>query len=103
VDDKSLGDIALYEHKVVTKLEGHRARPAWVDDLLEDLRETVCTQIDLSSMQAAARLQNVHCVTDTYRIHPVPLTCAMNGVAAGAVPPSKGIVLYFTQKIYFFF
>jgi hypothetical protein len=86
VDGESLGDIALYQHKVATKLEGHRAgRPAWADDLLEDVLEA----IDFSSMQSAARLQNVHCVTDAYHIHPVPLTRARNGVAAGAVPPGN--------------
>ena len=91
VNDKSLGDIALYEHTVATNLLPHGGRPAWADDLIEAIGRRIDLSIDLSNRQQVARIQNVHCVADSYSIYPVPIACASNGVPAGAVPPGTNI------------
>jgi hypothetical protein len=105
VDDENLEAIALYEHKVATRLEGHRGRPAWADDLLEAFGtrlEAFGTRMDLSNMQAAARLQNVHCVTNVYHIYPVPIVSTRNGVQAGGVPPGTRAIASYSTHVNFF-
>jgi len=87
VTNSSLGKMALFEHKVASKLTGHSSRPGWVAGLLVDLREIIYEAIEDASMQTAAQMKNATCVNDDYPIVPVPIIRPKNGVAAGQVPP----------------